>query len=123
MGWKLVDLSSETGFVRFEKAGLELDLGSVGKGFALDHAANMLQNSDFGKVIIHAGHSSIRAIGDMCSPGGGWMVSLRHPLDPEQDLVSLYRNNKISYQDAFNHANNKKRSVIRFFVADFSFGG
>ncbi len=89
VGWKLVDLNSEARVVRFEKAGLELDLGSVGKGFALDHAANMLQNSDFGKVLLHAGHSSIRAIGDMSSPGGGWMVSLRHPLDPDQNLVNL----------------------------------
>jgi len=37
----------------------------------------------------------------------------------EQDLVALFRNEKISYQDAFSHANNKKRfeDLIRYYKA------
>lgn len=35
----------------------------------------------------------------------------------EQDLVNLYRNEKISYQEAYNHSNNKKRfeDLIRYY--------
>jgi thiamine biosynthesis lipoprotein len=94
MGWSFVDLNLEKRMVRFERPGLELNLGSIGKGFALDQAARMLQNADFGKVLLHAGHSSMMAIGDASYPGGGWMVSVRHPVDRDRNLVTLRLRNQ-----------------------------
>ena len=89
MGWKFVGLNLESRSVRFGREGLELNLGSIGKGFALDHAVRMLQNADFGKVLLHAGYSSIIAMGDSSYQGGGWLVSIRHPVDRDEHLVKL----------------------------------
>jgi thiamine biosynthesis lipoprotein len=94
MGSKFVELDQERRSVRFKREGLELNLGSIGKGFALDHAARMLQNADFGKVLLHAGHSSIMAVGDSSYPGGGWLVSVRHPVERDENLVNLRLRNQ-----------------------------
>jgi thiamine biosynthesis lipoprotein len=75
--------------VSLQKRGVELNLGSIGKGFALDRAAQMLQNAGFGRAILHSGHSSFFTIGDALSPGSGWKVSIRHPLQKDADLVQL----------------------------------
>jgi thiamine biosynthesis lipoprotein len=94
MGSRFLSLDRERGTVEFERDGLSLNLGSIGKGFALDHVAEMLQNADFGKVLIHAGHSSMTAIGDASYPGGGWLVSLRDPVRKKRNLANLRLRNQ-----------------------------
>jgi thiamine biosynthesis lipoprotein len=94
IGWQHVRLDRGERRLYFEREGLELNLGSVGKGFALDHAATMLQNADFGKVLLHAGHSSMIAFGDSFCPGGGWLVSIRHPVESDRELVHLRLRNQ-----------------------------
>jgi len=94
VGWGSVELDPKKRTVRFERTGIELNLGSVGKGFALDHAARMLQNADFGEALLHAGHSSMMAVGDASYAGGGWVVSVRHPLDDGRNLVNLRLRNQ-----------------------------
>jgi thiamine biosynthesis lipoprotein len=89
VGSKHVTLDVVKRTVKFDRSGLELNLGSIGKGFALDRAARMLQNAEFGKVLLHAGHSSMMAVGDASYPGGGWVVGIRHPMSSDQDLLSL----------------------------------
>jgi thiamine biosynthesis lipoprotein len=66
--------------VRFAKPGVEINLGSIGKGYALDRVATLIE----GRIrtgLLNAGASSIRAIGGGDCEGGrkGWSVGLRHP--------------------------------------------
>lgn len=49
--------------------GLDLDLGAVGKGYALDAALAALKDWDIGNVLLHAGTSTALAAGP--GPGGG----------------------------------------------------
>lgn len=63
--------------VQFAKPGLEINLGSIGKGYALDLAGDILSRKLRG-ALLNAGASSMRAIGSG-ERGEGWTVGLRHP--------------------------------------------
>jgi thiamine biosynthesis lipoprotein len=61
---------------------MELDPGSIGKGFAVDSVAKLLRNQGVTSAFISAGRSTLYAIGT--SPGtAGWPVDIPDPrLDP-----------------------------------------
>jgi len=94
MGWRFLDLDLEKRTVEFGLPGLELNLGSIGKGFALDRAGVMLQNAGFEKTLLNAGHSSVLALGDAVYPGGGWKVAVRHPVDRDMNLFNVSLRNQ-----------------------------
>jgi thiamine biosynthesis lipoprotein len=83
IGMQHVELDSGRRTVAFRRQGLEINLGSIGKGYALDRAAALLQRAGVRDVLLHGGHSSIRAIGDEAPSQLGWTVGL---LDPEQPV-------------------------------------
>lgn len=61
--------------VRFTREGTQLDLGAIGKGEALDRAAEILRESGITCALLHGGTSSVLALG---APAGcaGWRVGL-----------------------------------------------
>ncbi|MFQ5738066.1 MAG: FAD:protein FMN transferase [Acidobacteriota bacterium] len=67
---------------------LELNLGGIGKGYALDRAARLLKDAGLEHFLLHGGHSSILAAGRAFS-GGGWPVGVRHPQSPHTDFALL----------------------------------
>jgi thiamine biosynthesis lipoprotein len=71
--------------ISFRSACLQLDLGAIGKGYAVDRAAAVLQSMGIRDALLVAGGSTILAMG---SPPGqtGWLVHLRDPsnkIDPQ----------------------------------------
>ena len=57
------------------KTPVELDLGAIGKGFALDKGAEILEEWEIGNALLHAGTSSVLAIGTGDRPDG-WAVGI-----------------------------------------------
>ena len=57
-GFRHVSLNADTREVRFTRPGVELNLGAVGKGYALDRASELLR-THFGirSALLHAGGS------------------------------------------------------------------
>ena len=55
--------------------GVRLDLGGVGKGYALDRAAELLRDWGLRRFMLHAGQSTVLVAGD----GAPWLVALRDP--------------------------------------------
>jgi thiamine biosynthesis lipoprotein len=87
-GMHHVHLDAETHSVRFNCHGLEINLGSIGKGYALDRAAEILRRDwSISSGLLHGGHSSVYAIGTEPGSERGWMVGIRHPWDPERRLA------------------------------------
>ncbi len=91
-GMKHVLLDPERRSVRYQRPGLELNLGSIGKGYALDRAAALLQTErpEISSALLQGGRSSVYARG--CQPGEprGWPIGLRHPWQPERRFGMVY---------------------------------
>jgi thiamine biosynthesis lipoprotein len=70
--------------ITFRSSCMQLDLGAIGKGYAVDRAGEMLHACGIRNALINSGGSTILALG---SPPGqpGWLVHLRdpsHKIDP-----------------------------------------
>jgi FAD:protein FMN transferase len=65
-----------------------IDLGAIGKGFAVDCAAELLREWGVGSALVHGGASSAYAFGDY--PGkSGWPVTLSNPAQPSEVLEKV----------------------------------
>jgi len=83
-----LELDPVAGTVRFRRAGMELDLGGVGKGAALDRAAEALRELGVERALLHGGASTFLAVG--APPGqAAWRVGVRDPGHPERSLASI----------------------------------
>jgi len=76
------------GSVSFKCADLRINLGGVGKGYALDRGAAKISGHGIGTALLSAGSSSVLALG--AGPDGtGWHVGLRHPVLKDQRLATV----------------------------------
>ncbi|HZC42801.1 MAG TPA: FAD:protein FMN transferase, partial [Acidobacteriaceae bacterium] len=70
--------------IRFHSSRITIDLGAIGKGYAVDRAAAVLRSCGIECALINSGGSTFYAMG--CPPGQpGWLVHLCDPsaqLDP-----------------------------------------
>jgi thiamine biosynthesis lipoprotein len=100
-GWRKVKLDVNGLVVRFAARGLQINLGSIGKGYALDVVAGML--ADDGRqmdFLLHGGKSSVLGrgapfaplarSGDKVRAGSGWPVALEHPWEAKRRLGTVY---------------------------------
>lgn len=73
----LLDAASRT--VAFDGPGVELDLGGIAKGYAVDRAAGVLRARGVAAALVSSGGSTIYA---MAAPPGraGWPVDIQDPL-------------------------------------------
>lgn len=91
IGSELLELDGSDHSVRFRRDGLEINLGSIGKGYALDRAAGELLAAGIDDFLLHGGNSSVLARGTHGAVAGiaGWSVGVRNPLDPADRLGHL----------------------------------
>jgi thiamine biosynthesis lipoprotein len=80
------DRASRT--VRFGRAGVQINLGSIGKGYALDRISATIEKR-VRTCLLTAGSSSIRAIGSGDRGRAGWIIGVRHPRDKNRRLAVL----------------------------------
>jgi thiamine biosynthesis lipoprotein len=90
VGMRHVVLDPETRSVRYLRPGLEINLGSIGKGYALDRAAEIVRDRwNLPGALLHGGHSSVYAIGTEPGEERGWAVGLNHPWEPGRRIALL----------------------------------
>jgi len=78
----------ETRTLRFERPGVELNFGSIGKGYALDRMGGVIRRG-VQTALLSAGSSSLLAIGAGDRRQGGWKVGIRHPADRNRRIAEL----------------------------------
>ena len=111
----LLDAAQRT--VQFQKAGMEINLGAIGKGYALDQAADLLQEKGLHDCLLHGGNSSVLARGHRQGDSGGWTVALKHPLKPSERLGEFVLHNQAlgtsgSGSQYFHHAGKRYGHII-----------
>jgi thiamine biosynthesis lipoprotein len=73
-----VILDDDRHTVRFGHPSVQLDLGGLGKGFALDRAGELLDAHGVTRALLHGGTSSVLARGTD-TRGRPWLVAVRDP--------------------------------------------
>jgi thiamine biosynthesis lipoprotein len=90
VGMHFVQLDPNQRTVRYLREGLEINLGSIGKGYALDEVGRLLREQwGVTSGLVHGGHSSVLAIGTQPGTERGWAVGVAHPWEPRR-LGVLY---------------------------------
>ena len=87
-GLPSLELDVEDCVVRSTKDGVQVDLGGIGKGYAVDLVAELLEEWGIERALVHGGFSSVLALE---APEGrdGWPLTLSNPAAPSRVLASL----------------------------------
>ncbi|MCC5861871.1 MAG: FAD:protein FMN transferase [Gammaproteobacteria bacterium] len=86
LDYRLVELDEATRSVRFLAEGVRLNLGGIGKGYAVERGAEILRERGIAHALLNAGGDS-RVIGDR--RGQPWWTGIRDPRDADQVVVRL----------------------------------
>jgi thiamine biosynthesis lipoprotein len=87
-GLPALDLDPEGCVVAAAEGGVQVDLGGIGKGYAVDCAAELLEEWGIDAALVHGGFSSVLALEP--PPGGdGWPLTLSDPAVPSRVLARL----------------------------------
>jgi thiamine biosynthesis lipoprotein len=87
VGMHLIELDRVRSTVRFRREGVMLDLGAIGKGYAVQQAAELLREAGVASALLHGGTSSIYAIGHP-PEAEAWLVAIENHADPQLPPVA-----------------------------------
>jgi len=80
VGWRLIRLDAAHQTVGFAREGVQLDLGGIAKGYAIDRAIAALQKAGIRRALVNAG-GDVYGLGS--KPGGrAWNVGIQDPRRP-----------------------------------------
>lgn len=77
-GLRSLDLVPDEFVVHARADGVRLDLGGIGKGYAIDRVAELLEEWEVGRALVHGGFSSVLAL-EAPPERDGWPLTLSAP--------------------------------------------
>ena len=91
-GMHLLKLDEAEHTIRLLTSHVQIDLGGIGKGYAVDRMAELLRQWSINTALIGGGYSSVLAFG---SPPAmkGWPITLSNPANRKQTLAHLHFQN------------------------------
>ena len=106
VGMHLVELRPADFTVRFARPGVMLDLGAIGKGYAIERAVEFLREAGVTSALLHGGTSTIYGLGHP-PDSEAWDIALPNPADPaavpalpDDTPTSAQKFLKVSLKDA-----------------------
>jgi thiamine biosynthesis lipoprotein len=74
--------------IGFDEPGVELDLGGIAKGYAVDRVVELFRRRQIAAALVSAGGSTIYGLG--APPGrDGWDVMIQDPIDPGKTALTV----------------------------------
>ena len=101
VGWQKVSLDEQRKEVWFAVPGMEIDLGGIAKGYAVERAAEILRAHGVRSALINLGRSSLKALGEAADNADlqtmsektntcpGWPISISDPRDRSRDAAEI----------------------------------
>jgi thiamine biosynthesis lipoprotein len=74
--YRQILIDRDAGTIRFGKPGMRINLGGIGKGYAVEQGARILRAAGIEHALLNAGGDT-RVLGDRL--GAPWIVGIRHP--------------------------------------------
>lgn len=74
--------------IQFDREGVMLDLGAIGKGYAIDRAVDLLRDADVESALVHGGTSTVYAIGKQME-SAAWKVAIANAAPDSSPASSL----------------------------------
>jgi len=88
VGGARVVLNADEKTIAFDRPGVELDLGGIAKGYAVDRVVHLLQQRQIAAALISAGGSTIYGLG--APPGReAWDVEIQDPIDSRKTALTV----------------------------------
>jgi thiamine biosynthesis lipoprotein len=87
IGFDAVELDHRRRTVSFARRGIELNLGAIGKGHALDRVAGDMRRAGVTDALLSAGRSSLLAIGGRAA---GWFVEIVSASRTDRPLARVW---------------------------------
>lgn len=95
LGMMEIDFNETSMSVCKKRSEIQLDLGGIGKGYAVDRMADILREWEIEIAMIHGGASSLRAL-DAPDGESGWPVSISHPRTFKQIEIRCFENQSLN---------------------------
>jgi len=90
VGYRHVHLDPAAQTVWFDRAGVELDPGGIGKGYAVDRMVSILRKNGVHTALVAGSGSSIYGMGAPPNEPRGWRVDIRDPKDSHKVSTELF---------------------------------
>ena len=108
VGYRRIELDSTTRSIRLRRAGMRLDVGGIGQGYAIDEALHVLHRFGIQSALIDIGGDILA--GDAPPDATGWRVELSAGKAADTDTTVLLKNAAITTSgDTYRFLEHKSR--------------
>jgi thiamine biosynthesis lipoprotein len=90
VGYGHVHLDRAAQTVSFDRPGVELDPGGIGKGYAVDRMVDVLKQNGFRIALVAGSGSSIYGMGAPPSEPKGWRIEIKNPWDTRKTAAEVF---------------------------------
>ena len=93
VGYRHVHLDPKAHTVSFDRPGVELDPGGIGKGYAVDRIVAVLKFHGIEAALVASSRSSIYGLGTPPSESRGWPIDIQGPSGGHRPVATVYLKN------------------------------
>lgn len=109
VGYRHMHLDAAAHTVSFDRPGVELDPGGIGKGYAVDRMVEVLKAKGITIALVSASGSSIYGLGAPPGEPRGWRIMIRDPKNERKSVAEVFLKNE---------SMSTSGSYEKFFVAE-----